>query len=1715
MDTNPNPETPMDDQTSVIGPWQTTVNPDVTFTSQPTPSKFPGLSYEAEPQDDKPMLGLTPEDTPPMFDYNTLADRATRYSFALGDQPDPTTMYSNLKDGKEDAERQRAATLLQIQGRQVKNQLIQNILEGKGGQLTQDDIGSIMKLRDEEAVNPQTVMEKLYARRMTNQLLSQGLNPTTDTSTWQEAVSASPDHSYGLADAFENATAHNEIDNKLFEELHAKWKDSSYFTAIHQLGENLIPGLLWWQRQDAAANVSSFLPGNNIEDQREFLQGLPPDQYEQALRTAIKPMAEKNLTTALMYLSNIHAYSHNDKVLDNMMGVGDLSYGVTLPLEMAVRVARLGTGLAGIARARSLVKSLSASKVLDAGGNIPAAAHAAVIAAVTKRAATTNQSLTEMTKDAMSIFSIDKVMTGSDDLLSTVEAARLKDQLTNTATDLINNVLEGPVYVDRLTRDSTALQNAIDAATVQFKQLYNRANDAIISVSPVDASSNFNQDAIRIEMGKRPTVIATVQNAKKTKKSKTTGQQTVAVTMGTPQSELFDSAQAADRAAREDYGLRKYQVLQRGPGYYIQTYHMVDETAPSVRAAIMQDTNAKTPQGYFNNLFFNYLRSPDEKTGATLVNELKSIYGESMIVGSIKRALKPVGALSNDEYNKLALFSQRYQDTYNPTTQGRGVFADSVGQFYKMYYDMHKEMPSANQAGAYFAYRQVNDINYFNLNLGLAAQKTRKGLMNFELPYMQAPAIPNPMSTPVLDKVKSFTNKIEGKVLTHIPWDDRGTEPTAGVLVWDLDEKGMYKRTPFNFTDRDKTEKMIKEGGYTIISPTEIGERALRSTPGVAGNIPEGNLSIILAKEHNASPLDLKQLPYQPGGHVAYPHGWFISQPNIVISAQSKDKKGNPNAIDFDKMNQTRVSTYYGDKNFRSFETEKDVDQYLARYEKARQLLVEARTLRKSKQPGPAAVKEAELQKYLKANLPHSSAQFRNYFKQTGSGDDAIFDINTPFYKRFINESLENRNQLSRMTNAKGEAKYPNFRREQDSVFNHYKGLDTAMGMERSEPILTINNKGSVSNPVYKLEQARTLDPYVSMEQAASYLVRGRYLNDVKIKMAEQFVQEFGNLVPEISRDDQLADPIHTLISGSLKADGSAAYSAAKNYQITAKQFFNIKNEFDKERASFKRKALEGIFNNYSKDWGVAAEPWLMHRIPSAPSFLRSAVFHLKMLSPHQLSMQLSAVLHSMAIVGPKEAMIGTALSTYYRTAMFTRDEKMIAHLGKLAEQMTGMKAEHFIESLKGLQRSGMMYVGREVGQYTDHLDVGNVVSNTAGNILAGGRWFFNEGERISRMAAWAMSYREWRNANPTGVYNNSIIKANRTRADMLIGNMSSQSNARWQHGWAGVATQFWGYPVRVSEQFLGKRLTDQEKLRMFWTYGALYGYPQMGNLFMPLWPIADWTRGYDISRNVNPDTTTGDYGTIKGSLGDIAQNGLMSYMVEIMAGQRYNVNSRYGLGMSSISDMLDQAKGSMSSYDFFTGAGGTTTADVLSNMEPFGKAIISVFNKDGTDYPITAQDVNNFLTTSTMYSGFRKAWEAYNLGLYLTRSGKPVGPYSLSEAAMGILFGLQTGKVSDLFEMNKNEKAIKEAQNSAMGDIINKFHEGLEAGNDSDMHKYFKQAHILCVANAFTDAQCGQLMKRGIAGKSSVIEDIWKDIRSAPQERLDMWRSILKEGQP
>jgi hypothetical protein len=1671
--------------------------------------------------DTNPLAGLTLDDNPEDFggivldnpfqveDPEVAAVRAPKYNYAQGVEDDPQVereTYNDILAGFEPKLRERAAEAENIRLEAKRVDFLKELIFDRAGEVTRDEI-DIVRTMPMERATPQTVMEKLYASRKANEIAAMPTEweqpepdetlpyepagtPVPGVTLYDDAVvAAGPTEAERVTKLFETVVGQKEIDQKIAEEYEKEAKGQSWGGFTKDLAlDAFIP---WWTWFHQANPGDSLWNGTMFTEQRNKLKEIKDlDQYEAALRAQTASLSP---TEKVLFMQNMLLYSSSDHYMRQFRTVVDIaSTGILAAAPLIRLTSALASGAASLA-----VRVPGGSRTLDALGRMSEAAQLRALEAFAKRAAASNQSIDEIADAAYSITSPKRVLEGGNAWMSSEKLARFKSYLERNSSTLLRATFDN-LPVDRLARGSQALTAAYKEAEKLFATQYNRAGDSIIDVSAIVKDDTLNVDAIQIAVGKNNNTTVKVKGAKK-KGQKT---QPIQVVMGTNKADLFDDAVTADRWAREEYGLPagSYTIEPRGAQHFISVIRNVDESADLVRGEIAIETSLKTPEHKWTWLM-DMWRNPDTNLSKEFQRESKAIYGMNSTISALRYVTREIPKLTGQggivkrnvsklmlgdrEFQRLDDFLRFEQNNFNKIT-GQRQQVQNLGQFGAEWVQRYGKLPTDREARAYWAWRQVNDIDYAAYNTNLWVAKNRLGWQSFTLPVtgtlMGAPA--------------AGALELEGKFLPDgLPWAQKNADPLAGVLYLDPKDITKSKRHSFRFAKQDELNTLIRQKGLSVVQVTKFSEDALRADPALAAMMKDnpGKISFVLMKDPKPKPLPLRQVPYQPGGHVEYAYGHFVRQPRLHKSSDG-------------------VTTYFGDVNLRGGQTAAEAEKFVPRYNQARILLKEEQTLRsqaakalKGKDQAKAtALKKAseakrdELKKYLAANLPDKYPEWRARFM----GKNPSLDIDTPFYASPKGENTAEtavdaygNKGLANFRDSTGKSIYPGFRQDKDSPFNMYNdNIDLRFGLEKNEPIYRVTQEGDPRSPLFALKPARVIDPTVAMDSTSRYLMRGRYMADYKWKSAEQFVQEFGHLFPNVSKDEMRRNPIKWLMSEIPSGDG-ADYRAGVAFQRTVKELMHIKSDDERQFMWLRRALLEKAFK-VSEDFGIAAEPYLLHKIKDPVHYMRSTAFHLKMLSPPQLFLQASSVVHASSFVGFKAAAEGTMISASMRALRFTDDPAIIAKVAKSVEQFWGMKAAHFTEMYEAMVRSGISKIGYEVGQLNDYFDPA-IIQTAVGKTLDAGRWFFNEGERISRNAAWTMAYREWRAANPTAKFSDEAAKKVRYRMDLFTGNMTAQNNAMWQKGWKGVPTQFWSYPIRVSEQFLGGRLTGAERRRMFTTYGLMYGFPNSLNLAMPMWPMSESIRAAALERGFDPDSNT---------ITNILFNGTAGFAVETMAGEQYNIPERFGLGMTVLRDLV---YGDKDIFEAFGGASGTAIAEIMGNMMPVFKSFAGMLDPNDDTYPFTWQHVSDLFSTQAFADKSIKAYMAANYHMYFTKKGDPVAPMSTGEGIAGVVFGTIPQDIQDVFILKDNIKHRDKYNAKILREAEKWIRMGLKEDIlEEEQEKYFTLARTALEGTDLTQSQRASFMQRVMQDNFVMIEDLYK--RTMKDENTDRQQILM-----
>jgi hypothetical protein len=299
------------------------------------------------------------------------------------------------------------------------------------------------------------------------------------------------------------------------------------------------------------------------------------------------------------------------------------------------------------------------------------------------------------------------------------------------------------------------------------------------------------------------------------------------------------------------------------------------------------------------------------------------------------------------------------------------------------------------------------------------------------------------------------------------------------------------------------------------------------------------------------------------------------------------------------------------------------------------------------------------------------------------------------------------------------------------------------------------------------------------------------------------------------------------------------------------------------------------------------------------------------------------------------------------------------------------------------------------------------------GNFLDKGLIFFRESERVVRMNAWAIAYKEFRDTNPTKVLNNADVNKILRRQEILSVNMTRGSNALWQKGLTGPMTQFWGYQARITEQLLGKQLTRAEKMRIMAVYAGMYGMPvSLGAatfMQIPGWSTDD-LRQYALENGID----------LNSGLASMAVNGIPAELVRWatsdengQGGYLFDYGDRAGPGGLKVLKQLWDENDDVTALDIAIGASGSITADFVKHFFPNDWDIVSAV---GNAPQATLNDyANMFSTISTVNNTTKLIW-ALQTHQNITRNGTNLGELSPLSAWVSFTTGLSEQRFKDNF---------------------------------------------------------------------------------------------------
>lgn len=1137
---------------------------------------------------------------------------------------------------------------------------------------------------------------------------------------------------------------------------------------------------------------------------------------------------------------------------------------------------------------------------------------------------------------------------------------------------------------------------------------------------------------------------------------------------------LFESEASAIRAASEDYKFPKgsYEVRSSGDGHYIAVRAPLNETSPLVRAQIAIETSFdRTPRDWGQRIT-PFLRTPDYTVSRELADLMKTAtYGSSAISSMVNQIvnrafgdLKGKFRWSKAEVRDFSKFIEAQRVQRNPLDPSEvGAFSRTQLDFETDFIHINGKMPSLNQSVAYWSMVQVMDYDYALLNIGLTSGKTRNGTQLIGLAGMEP--------------------SLEGRILYQMP--TRAKDWNYGIVV--RDEQGGLKNFWWGREgDRMTNPKIDKEiaglqgKGYKIVQISHLSEDQVRLIPGFNSIPKDFNVDFILTKEVRTSPLGYKQVERRGGVHHMYDDPYMIRQANV------------------------RNGTYYGDTSLHPVRDPQMGAMWAARYEVARELTKDI--LLGATQKIPA------LTKYLTENMPYSYKEWM-----------AMFDPRIAHkFKLDVNEAFHLTPTNSRVAD---KVSYP--RDIRNKPHNMLDDVNLQYALERGEGLKTIETTGSKNKPVYNLKPAEMIDAGTALSRASQTMAKNRYLGDLQVRAANDFISEFGtdtaraNNMFQWSTDQMWRNPTDALFNAPFKPGVEVAdptrYQAAKNLRETIQSFMNIRSAEENQYLRSSQRLADML------DGGWIDAPWIMRAIKSPVQSIRSFLHYFMLMGPQQMAVQASGAFYIMAAEGAAQGTtrayraVPAAIYSRWLFRAFPSDE-MIEHAASKIGSM-GWSKDNFIEAYKGLRDTGFYNVGREYSTIDDFAAPA-VVSSAGGKVLDLGMKPFKWGEEYVRHAAWYASYDKWRTANPKSVFTNEARTQVLAYADQLTGRMSSASRAPWQSSeftsWAGSFASY--YAHLMEDMWSAKsRFSVAQRMGILAHNAAFFGLPASVGILTFGVPVQQLFQRMvtDEGKFINNDT---EHLGVPGWVWNIMSNGFLTAGIEAAGGGQLALSSRLAPGTSRF---VTDALRDKTFFETATGPVGSLMADGWRAIDPFMQWTLDPLRAEGnrTNIRLNMTDVQRVLNVMPAISQAERTIIALNYGRYFDRNGLPVTDQSRWHTMLFALTGIQPMDFERYYSHLANEKAQSANQRIQYRQMQYWYNEMWRKANQGDLEGSEEarlRVYAHRVAGGWAPHEMSSLWNRLSRGNEDAIENAFRRYSRESPETLKFWEDFRRsrEGQ-
>lgn len=1248
----------------------------------------------------------------------------------------------------------------------------------------------------------------------------------------------------------------------------------------------------------------------------------------------------------------------------------------------------------------------------------------------------------------------------------------LATRLVNTADKFIRGLQKGILEMSRVERIPALLkvEAAMRAVTEDLKNVYPALSDHILDITtPVKNTFTNHYDYSYI--------------------------------IGQKGARHFEDFATAEEFGRLRLSNIEHTVEGEGQTFFVRVTKPLPLNADIVRDGLLASQSSLAKERGPIREWFSRYRTPDEIMSqehrenrkvavysAAIYNNLRKSqekYIQDLQNGVFKTdpvTGEPLGRLSQnrlsrdarlgrlDQWNRMVEAAKSYE---HPVTGEPGYWFRTIGEIEDFYLLNYKRRPDNVEIQAYFAQKNLSDMDHAMRNWRVVTNMKQNGVQQFRV---------NALSADGKNMVQS--QWFDGVPQSKLPSGDESILVIADHL--EDSHIGILNKSGPKFTN--DVRKLVEKGEHIIVRFWMPEKMPLLDFGKFKPEDGNPVYAMIKASRHEVKDIAWEQVPYRDGGHYVYDAEHYIKQAWVI-----EEKIGN-----------VFRRRYLGDTTILPMKIRAMGEDVARKLDSFRQIL---------KDRGPDVAKD-----YLKVNpIGIDFKEVHGWFlpkkdMSTGLTHPPMLNKNERIQVVRKNDNIWDKTDELRSLYPHGKPGEIEDGRKSSLATQYsveYTGQRDAVGLK------TIHNEGTASNPAYKYVDAEYLDPIPVLQRSLSRILNSTFLDDYKNFAVEHWIQEAAGRqkVMRNSLAEFRAAPFYFFHKGEFRPD--AAEDVVNRLEAQRKA---IQDLLGKETSWTRtiNATYDTLTDKIYRGEGIGKvtpqwlADWMLPIATDPVSYLRTMSFHAKLglFAVPQLLVQSASYVNMYAIAGWRPASMGSAAATFRMW-----DAVNPAHRAFLDAKLSGLrlpghekywwKPGEFTEATELLERTGYGHVQNEVSYLGDNIIQSSIRSN-AGQFLDAGTWFFRMGEKNTRHGSWYIAYKEFRAKNPEGKITEADLRSILDRADLLSGNMSRASSSILHQGVLSAATQFMAYQIRISEQLTGGRLNNYERGRLVAVNAALYGIPAATGLSgVPV--FGDYMRQKMIENGYIPGAHW--YSTLIG-------DGLLGMLSQAVGGNVLNFANRLGnWGYEPIREVL---RDDPDILKLVGGAPYSIVSNSMANLDPFFKYVQSQFREE--NFNLTKAHVADIFTELAGANNLRKTLVGVNTSKYLSNRGLYLDDVSVTKSLLTGLTGLRDVRIDDLRHYRDLHKEMDNLQRDAVRGFVRETQRSLQALADKNPEladEYQANAKFYAVASGLPPEREQAVFKQAITASQSLINKIdWQfygDRKNVPPGKEQLYAKTYR----